>query len=193
MTFFNLENKRRGIKSKQSSISIDSIDEDEDLPAEPVTFDHNQAIDSPERLIQNKKPKKGDLISFFHAEKNCWVNAKITKDLSRKWKDYYNIVYDDKTEDGLYLKKDTRWTFADPPADALEIPRSHLEDSHSLKPTPEATLSHLSETDNQAHLLSDRSNVSNPNSLDWDLLGTGFQPSLNPSENPFNPYRRKSR
>ena len=141
----------------------------------------------PENLIQDRKPKKGDLISFFHAELNCWVDAKITQDLSRKWKNYFNIVYDDNREDGLYLIKDTRWTFRNPQNQDVELPRCS-EHSNSLKPTPETTPTQLDQTEehDQANLSIDASNASYSNSLNWDLLGTQLDLSPNPSENPFS-------
>ena len=66
---------------------------------------------TPENLDQSHQPKVGDLISFFNNRLNYWVDAQIMASQSTRWKNYFNIIYDDGQEDGLYLHPDTRWTF----------------------------------------------------------------------------------
>ena len=152
---------------------ISTIDTNEDHENDGqivVTFDHDQGHGIPERLLQNRKPNRGDLISFFDERTQTWLEAKITKDLSFKYKNYFNIVYPDGIQDGLYLIPDTRWTFKISNNHDIEANRSS-DDASSLKPTPETTpervTCNVSNTSSVGIL-----DKSITESLEWDMLGT---------------------
>ena len=95
-----------------------------------------------EKLIQNRKPKVNDRIAFYSEDQHSWVEAKVTHDLSRRWANYFNIVYDDGNKDGLYLKPNTRWTFL-PNSNANSLATDQMRVNSaptSLQPTPETSL-----------------------------------------------------
>ena len=159
--------------------------QNENIHEEQMIFDDDEDIlETPEQLLKGRKLKKGDLTSFFHAERSCRINAKITRDLLRKRRYYYNVVYDDDTEDCLYLKKDTRWTFKNTSDQNVELPRSP-ENSCSLKLTLETTPTQSYNVLDEANLSINKLDDSDSPSLNWDLLGTQLDSSPNPSENPF--------
>ena len=105
----------------QRSLSIPDADipTDEDIP-----------------LDQSRKPKKGDRISYFDSTTNRWIDACITHNLSRRYKDYYNIITDDGRRDGLYLAPDTLWTLRIDHDDSPEEQRLDDEEPADMEPSP---------------------------------------------------------
>ena len=103
-----------------------------------ILEDDDPRHDLREKLLQDRKPKKGDLISYYNDRLKTWVNAKITRDLTRTWRCYYNIEYSNGEQDGLYLKPDSRWTFlTDSKGNVLLPGRTRSETAPpSLHPTP---------------------------------------------------------
>ena len=160
-----------------------------------LTFNNGEEPFVPERLIQNRTPVVGDLISFFDDRLQAWVNARIIQDLSKRWRHYYNIIYEDNKKDGLYLIPDTRWTFI--PKKNLDVERvdSNLN-LKQLEPTPESSITSRIPTQSSSsssvscsQLISwniSEPNLSNPHSassssLQWDPLGTELLSTQDPS------------
>ena len=107
--------------------------------------DH-QSLYLPEILCQHGIPRIYDRVSFFHDQFNQWTPVVLISNAVRGYKSYYNIAYDDGTEDGVYLNPDLRWTFieasccadcAGRPADIGQLDGICLP--RSLTPTPETT------------------------------------------------------
>ena len=180
--------------------SITSDQAESIIQEEPSSHDSNQSSNSPtrtfnpgefpflpEKLDQSHKPKVGDLISFFDDRQQCWVDAQITANLSSRWKNYYNILYENGQEDGLYLLPDTRWTFRTEPNNPQEKERHNTQEINSIKPSPEVSLKEGLSLDNNTNLLlptrsddtiSETSGVpihdldlTRNDSLEWDLEG----------------------
>ena len=153
------------------------------------TFNPDESPFLPEKLDQSHKPKVGDYISFFDSRLQHWVDAQITANLSTKWKNYYNIIYEDGTEDGLYLVPDTRWTFKDTSNNTQETERYNINEITSVEPTPETTptenvslddiySNQLTETPGATLSTSSSScatihdlDATRDDSLEWDLQG----------------------
>ena len=176
--------------STESSLSTcrDSVDSDGHLPdsdtsPEVVIFEDGEGHGIPEKLLQHRKPIVGDHISYFHDKKKTWTEAIITKDLSKKWKHYFNIRNADGEEDGLYLRPDTRWTLI--PTNAIETERSHY-DLNALKPTPESTFLQQDSSNNSTVTSPPLEDHPASQSLEWDMLGVELDTSLNTSNNPFS-------
>ena len=180
---------------------------DEEIPTINIFEDH-EFPDLPEDLLQDRKPKVGDSISFYNTNLNTWVEAIITHDLTKKWDNYYNIQYTNGNKDGLYLNPDTRWTFLTTSSGqpvAMGSIRSNCLPP-SLQPSPQSP-SHLlrvysSESDSEAKdidlnsiLSSDTSaaesigtlDKSRTASMEWDLSYLHLQSSL--SNQLHSPHR----
>ena len=124
--------------SPRQSSSTSSSPNLQDQPIEIATYEHHEAPDLPESLLQDRRPRINDIISFYSEKSNKWVDARITHDLSKRWDRYYNIQYFNGETDGLFLLPDTRWTFL---TDIFNQPvtRSNLRESSSLqsmRPSP---------------------------------------------------------
>ena len=154
-----------------------------------------------EKLLQNRKPKVNERIAFYSDEKQAWVEATITHDLSRRWANYFNIVYDDGIKGGLYLTPDTRWTFLSDVDGNLLIPDEMRLTSApmSLQPTPNSSITReqtpflnvdeLSSCDspnsvalNSSHPSTSTGTLdkSRNESMDWDLSYLDLAPSPPP-------------
>ena len=151
----------------------------------------------PEMLNQDRKPRIHDRISFFHTDLGTWVEATLISNALRGWRNYYNIVYDNGREDGVYLIPDHRWTLLDPPQEDQGAVHQldGMDDPASLTPTPETSPEYPigpSETGTRAktglrlnlgHYLSSDSSVDSVNPLDrsrtdsmaWDAIGTDLE------------------
>ena len=106
-----------------------------------------------------------------------WRDAVITKDLSNRWPNYFNIAYDDGTQDGLYLIRNTRWTFRHREDNFAAIEAQRLDDHlSSLKPTPETTPEQFFLDDSDASSV-DIFNKSHGESLEWDMAGIHLESS----------------
>ena len=124
--------------SPRQSSSTSSSPNLQDQPIEIATYEHHEAPDLPESLLQDRRPRINDIISFYSEKSNKWVDARITHDLSKRWDRYYNIQYFNGETDGLFLLPDTRWTFL---TDIFNQPvtRSNLRENSSLqsmRPSP---------------------------------------------------------
>ena len=144
-------------------------------------FNPGEGDDIDEILDQSKKPVVGDTIAFFDGKCQSWVNATIIKDLSRRYKYYYNIIYPDGKEDGLELAPETRWTFTtENETDNIEAMRIRNETNSEPTPLPTPEPSLLIRDSSPNNSCSDES-VSTlnrtANSLEWDALGTEFNSS----------------
>ena len=169
-----------------------------------VRFNDGQSPFTAEQLLQDRKPQVGDLISYFDSRSGGWLNARIITDLSRRYRDYYNIMYEDGLKDGLRLTPDTRWTFLHwqhQPNGDVEIARDIQVSKDSLNPTAYsniATSPTLLVNVSGQHLDSSNSaesceevedplgfdlNRTRTDSLEWDMLGTDFEepPILSPT------------
>ena len=168
-----------------------------DLPRqnnfEVVTFNDGESVDIPENLIQHRRPKVGDAISYYDNRLGSWRDATITTDLSRRWDLYFNIVYNDGQRDGLYLLPGTRWTFTHELInnEIDEVNRQEHAAAQSLHPTPESTPPQeddhpptASDLASSPHSfsssmadasLNDDLNRTLHDSLEWDMTGTEFQ------------------
>ena len=113
----------------------------EDSGPEILILEDGDPQEIRESFVQDRKPKVNDLISYYNERLHTWVDAKITRDLTRQWKDYYNIEYSNGEKDGLYLKKDTRWTFLADSSGNLLIQGNVRSSSASpsLHPTPDTS------------------------------------------------------
>ena len=90
-----------------------------------------------EKLLQDRVPKVNDRIAFYSDTEQSWVEGKITHDLTRRWANYFNVIYDDGTRDGLYLRPDTRWTFLFTADGRPLMPTMRVGSAPvSLQPTP---------------------------------------------------------
>ena len=187
--------------SEDKDSETDESDEDDSTEHDAqavVTHEHNEEDNTPERLLQGRKPKLHDHISFLHKDLLTWVNARLISNELRGWKNYYNIVYSDGEEDGLYLIPNERWTFREP--DEPEASPQHIQqadgndDPDSLTPSPETTPEHQatpSETGARAKtdvrlnyggylstsspdISPERRNKTDTESMEWDALGTHF-------------------
>ena len=160
-------------------------------PDSPIRiFNPGEHSDIPEKLVQSRQPMVGETISFFDSRVNRWTDATITANLSRKWNHYFNIVYNNGIEDGLYLLPDTRWTLKQTDQ---EMPRLHSDNPRSIEPTPQTTPdksdSNIVQYDHSGLIPSfeslslDSSNrpdndldlnldLTSPDSLQWDDEGT---------------------
>ena len=170
-------------------ISVDNCSSD---PVEsPIRlFNPGQCPHIPEKLLQDRPPNVGEEISFFDSRTNKWVDATVTANLSRKWNHYFNIIYENGNEDGLYLIPDTRWTLK---PNLQEIHRHPPDQPTSLEPTPHTTPDKINpseesnidpeqttphETLSLDNSSSEPSNIDNnlnltePDSLQWDDQGT---------------------
>ena len=130
---------------------VDQSDEaDAEAGAEGILlFDDGQGAFIPERLCQHKLPKLRDRVAIYNQVTGAWVNATLTSNTIRGYKDYYNCVYDDGVKDGMYLHMDQRWTFiensccdecagiTDAPVPIAQVDGIHIPGS--LTPTPETT------------------------------------------------------
>ena len=146
-------------------------------------FNPGQNPHIPEKLNQERPPIVGENISFFDSRIDQWVNATVTANLSRKWKNYFNVAYENGEEDGLYLHPDTRWTLRPAPQ---EVPR-HIDQPVSIEPTPQTTPENSGSIH---HNSDDHSNIASihesfsyaqsvPSELDiQDFLDTTTQDSL---------------
>ena len=142
-----------------------------------MTFNPGQGEGIPERLLQDRIPRPGDSISYFDARTQMWRDAIITKDLSNRWPNYFNIAYDDGTQDGLYLIRNTRWTFRHREDNFAAIEAQRLDDHlSSLKPTPETTPEQFFLDDSDASSV-DIFNKSHGESLEWDMAGIHLESS----------------
>ena len=105
----------------------------ENQTPEIATYENHEALDLPQVLLEDRRPKLNDIISFYSSKLNRWVDARITHDLSKKWDRYYNIQYFNGETDGLFLLPDQRWTFL---ADSSGPPvsRNNLREESSLPP-----------------------------------------------------------
>ena len=113
---------------------------------------------------QSKKPVRGDTIAFVKGD--SWTYAKI-KNRVAGYVNYYNIVYEDGTEDGLYLNppsvdKEESWTFIDnsfwrPSGLAEENIEMERVEQYNMANTPDSLSSMVVD---QVH--------SNNASMDWD-------------------------
>ena len=92
----------------------DIDDEDTDQIAVRI-FNEGQGVDEDEVLDQNRPIKKNNLLAFFNSESGTWTRVKITSNpVKRKgWKHWFNFVYQDGAEDGMFFYPDLRWTFLD--------------------------------------------------------------------------------
>ena len=147
-------------------------------------FNEGEAPDIPEKLLQDRQPKVGDLISYFDAASGNWLEAHIITDLNRRWRCYYNIMHADGRKDGLYLLPNTRWTFLhwnseediehtrektinfpslDPTASSPSMrPRSHTYCAHTS--SNNAVLSNTLDLEDL--------NITRTESMEWDFTGT---------------------
>ena len=101
----------------------------------------------------------------------------FTKDLSKRWKRYFNIIYEDGQQDGLYLIENTRWTFINP--NQQELHRNNDFENDILQPTPEESIDHnwasLAPSTSLPMLEDDSINeldITRTESLAWDMTGT---------------------
>ena len=155
-------------------------------------FAEGESPSVPERLLQDRKPKVGDLISYFDSHSGSWLDAHIITDLNRRWKHYYNIMHANGHKDGLYLIPDTRWTFRTWRHDSsndLETVRAEVDHFSDLDPTvaadaglslpgssPQSPLADLDRS-SDAHLTQDPLAIdfmdgSRTSSMEWDFCGT---------------------
>ena len=80
----SIDNLGEGINDETANSN--EIDESEIL-----IFDDGEEPFLEERLIQDRTPKVNDHISFYDEHRGEWVSAMIIRDLSRRWKHYFNI------------------------------------------------------------------------------------------------------
>ena len=80
----SIDNLGEGINDETANSN--EIDESEIL-----IFDNGEEPFLEERLIQDRTPKVNDHISFYDEHRGEWVSAMIIRDLSRRWKHYFNI------------------------------------------------------------------------------------------------------
>ena len=178
----DLQDSTTSTQSSASSHENDTIflnRDADDITNNPniLTFNDGESPNTPEQLLQDRRPKVGDHISFFDVNAGSWINAHIITDLNRRWRYYYNIMYDDGTKDGLYLKPDTRWTFLNWSNNEVEFPRSAETPSTTVDVTPQSP-QNLTPNDPTIppthHLLELSEDIDNSRaeSLEWDMLGT---------------------
>ena len=114
------------IDSLGESIDDETVNSNEINEPQILIFNDGEEPFLEERLIQDRTPAVNDHISFYDENTGEWVNAMVIQNLSKRWKHYFNIQYDDGSRDGLYLIPDTRWTFQrsinNIPPDAEEMP-----------------------------------------------------------------------
>ena len=173
----DLSDQTSMLSQSQSSTEPDT---DPAHGSEILTFNPGEGTNTEEKLIQNRKPKVGDRISFFDARIQTWVDARIIKDLSKRWNHYYNITYDNNIKDGLYLQPNTRWTFLPHEDQSLErstpcasqlltVLNPSREPSHSGRIEQEMTSFHEDCAHSSTCAFQD---VSDDASLEWDEIGT---------------------
>ena len=162
-----------------------TLSETSESPA--ILSDHDVDSEENEILDQSRRPRVGDVISYFDSTTSAWVEARITHNLSKRYDRYYNIITTDGRRDGLYLLPDTRWTFLSTPIhdtpeeQRLEDNISSLEPSPSLL-TPIATyhsapnLADVLDTGAHSDDQDPQKSPSTP-SLDWDYASTCESPS----------------
>ena len=97
--------------------------------------------------------------------------------MSVRWPNYFNIVYPDGREDGLYLRPNTRWTFRHPNSNNAAIESIRSSDNLPiLKPTPDTTPEQviLGTSDNCSHDVLNKSIIETPQ---HDMPGNQLDPS----------------
>ena len=136
--FYDHQNGSDTSEASPLSIRSNSSVSTEDNLTEILTLEDDDPPEIREQLLQNRKPRVNDLISYYNNDQKTWVDAKIIRDLSRTWKDYYNIEYSNGEKDGLYLKPNSRWTFLTDQAGNLLVQANIRSNSAppSLQPTP---------------------------------------------------------
>ena len=163
-----------------------------------LIFNDGESPNTPEHLLQDRRPKVGDHISFFDATSGSWKTAHIMTDLNRRWRHYYNIMYENGTKDGLYLKPETRWTFLNWRTEEVELPRElnhshpsddaecpsnptlrsrHNDETHSFQAITFHSPSSQSSDDSSSHPQADLTGAADE-SLEWDMVGTELEPDI---------------
>ena len=180
----------------------------EDSGPEILTLEDGDPPEIRERPLQDRKPKVNDLISYYNDRLHTWVDAKIIRDLTRQWKDYYNIEYSNGEKDGLYLKKETRWTFLTDSSGNLLTQGNVRSGSAppSLHPTPDTSptrepspslgsnnrLSDLAPIEDglsdSSSLLSSTGtmDLARTQSMEWDMSYCDLESSLQPINHPID-------
>ena len=102
--------------------NVTSSSEDGDAPSNPTaSIDRELQLKIfLERFFfdQSRRPKKGDIISYFDSVIEDWIRIQIigTQKPTSVHKDYFNIKFLDldREDEGLYLYPGSYWTFGQP-------------------------------------------------------------------------------
>ena len=62
--------------SQEQSSPTSSSDSPQNQPVEITTYEHLEAPELPESLLQDRKPKINDIISFYSMKSNKWIDAR---------------------------------------------------------------------------------------------------------------------
>ena len=148
------------------------------------------------KLNQSRRPKLNDRVKFFHQDLETWVEATLISDALRGWRHYYNIVYDNGREDGVYLTPNKRWTLlehdhgvqhdmqqvdgGDEPESLTPSPNTSpdQETIHTVTGTREKTRLNFAEylsNDSSYEFSRNILDKSRTESMDWDNLGTDLE------------------
>ena len=81
----------------ENNVNVDDEDNLEEFPADPP-------------IDQHRKPRKGDTIQVVID--GYWRTVRISSNEHKSWKNYYNFILEDGSEDGMYLHRESLyWTF----------------------------------------------------------------------------------
>ena len=166
-------------------------------------FNEGEGAQVEEILIQDRLPKKNDLVAFYDNQTGVWVtDLRLTSDAVKPWKYWYHYVDKEGREGGVELKPNERWTFLveeDNSSYDAEHGSSSDNDPHAVHQTdgvvdpdsltPSSATStgataksvrltpgvQYSDSESDGEPLNTAVNLSPHASLDWDAFGTDLE------------------